>query len=295
MRYHLPTDHPPITLVRPEDSDFWAALGEPARGRHAVVIGDVAEAATATVVLGELLDLTHYLDPIHGQLHLSVGEIASQIRHVLRAEQMVSGTTLIAASQSQADTGQTDELERIALPHSDLRVPRELQHLRVTSYRSFDTGDGEAFNAVLRRGRVKVGTIRNTGVGGSSSYDPDPGSPFGYRELRAMVAHCRTGAGDRVAEEDVLDALVEECQSNRRISQAARAGRIALRMRVPLGNSFYTPAVATAQPIRDTADRVQLARELDTDMPAETGGRWQMWTGDRWDDLTATPHGEPDA
>ncbi|MFD0575200.1 hypothetical protein [Dactylosporangium darangshiense] len=290
MYYHLPGDQPPIGVVGPDDTEFWTALGEPAAHRHALVIGDRAEPATATVITGKLVELARYLDPIHGPLHHAVVELAANARRGLTHDQLDQLHPAPAVEPRLSHPGEdADPVERITLPHSRLRIPAELRGLRVTSYRALDTRDGQAFNAVLRLGRDAVGAIRNAGDGGASSYDPNLPSRLGYRELRACVAACRTRSGRRPSEEEFLDALVEEYQGTRRVGQATRAGLSALRMLAPLGDGFYTLAVATAQPVRNDADRAELARQLDANMRADDGGHWQIWTGDRWDDLIITP------
>jgi hypothetical protein len=286
MHYQLPAEQPPIVVVGPDDTTFWTALGDNAANRHALVIGDRTDLTTATVVSGTPSDLVRYIDTTRASLYRTVIGLAVHTRADNQLGQSHPAPTeaLPGDPHEEADT-----VKRIALPHSGLRVPAEFRNLRISSYRAIDTPDGQAFNATLRLGREAVGTIRNSGVGGPSTYDAEPHSRFGPQALRAFVALCRTRSNRQPNEEELLDALLDEYQGNLRVRQAARAGLIALRMLVQLGDDFYAPAIATAKPVHTDADRTELARQLDASMPADDGGRWQIWTGEQWDDLITTP------
>lgn len=149
-------------------------------------------------------------------------------------------------------------------------------------------------------GRQKVGSISNAGVGGWSRYDPDADSPFGHRELRALVAASKSSSGQRVTQEEFLNALIEEFQGVERVARAARQGRVALRLRVPLGDDFYIAAAGTADPPPDDDALTRISQELHAERLAENGdggtpaeeaqtGRWQIWSQHRWVDLPAGP------
>ncbi|MFG2045499.1 hypothetical protein [Dactylosporangium sp. NPDC048998] len=160
MHYQLPADQPPIVLVGPDDTEFWAALGEPAAHRHALVIGDQAQPDTATVVTGELLDLAGYLDPFTD--HCTTLSPAWP-------------RTPAASSRSTSRTSSTQSRPRRPRRHSVIPARRltrwsgspcrtagcgslpSSRGLRVSSYRALATRDGQAFNAVLRLDRTAVG------------------------------------------------------------------------------------------------------------------------------------------
>ena len=115
------------------------------------------------------------------------------------------------------------------LVHSGLFVPDD--RLKVTSLRRLATKGREAFTAVLRPGRARVGTIDNDGRGGATMYHAKRPDVFGWRHLEQFVSQCRHRGGP-VADEFVLDCLVDEYDLARRIkhAQAGTRGRTIVRL-----------------------------------------------------------------
>lgn len=201
-------------------------------------------------------------------------------------------------------TGDADpatESELVTLPHTGIQVPDPT--LRVSSLRMLPTPDGVAYTATLRQGRAPVGTIHNEGVGGATRFSPTAGSLFGPRELAAVVAASRTGDGKPISEEELLEDWITEFEHDKEVTRAARLGRSPLRLRSPLSAAdtfhdphlvdiYYTARHATAAKVTTASDRAALVAEL-ARTPIEVGQWWQLWTGDRWEDLTPPPTRKP--
>jgi hypothetical protein len=186
--------------------------------------------------------------------------------------------------------------ELVTLPHTGIRVPDPT--LRVSSLRQLPTPDGVAYTATLRRGGTPVGTIHNDGMGGPTSYHPAAGTPFGPRQLAAFVAASRTANDQPTSEEELLEDLITEYEHAKEVTEATRLGRSPLGLRSPLGGDnhfaglYYTARHATAANVTTTAERTALVAEL-LRTPVEPGQWWQLWTGQRWEDLTPPPSREP--
>lgn len=294
MLYELP-DSPGIHLVGPDDEAVWTALGVASAGRHAVVIGDVAALAQATVIAGTAADLAAWLAPFAGQLPAAVTRTVVPPRTTAPQP----GGDEPSAVGVDADLPSVAEL--VTLPHTGVQVPDPT--LRVSSLRQLPTPDGVAYTATLRRGRTPVGTIHNEGMGGATSYHPSAGSPFGSRQLAAFVAASRTADGRPISEEQLLEHWVTEYEHDKEITTATRLGRSPLRLRSPLSAAdtfhdehfddvYYTARHATTANVTTADDRTALIAELRR-IPIEPGQWWQRWTGQRWEDLTTPPSRTP--
>jgi hypothetical protein len=284
MLYELP-DSPEVHLVGPDDEAVWTALGVAASGRHAVIIGDPAAPAQATVITGTIADFAAWLDPVTGR------GPAAQPACGISDEPAVVGV--------DADPPSVSEL--VTLPHTGIQVPDPT--LRVSSLRQLPTPDGIAYTASLRRGRIPVGTIHNEGNGGATSYSPAAGSPFGPTELAAFIAASRTGGGQPISDENLFEAWITEFEHDKEVTAAVRLGRSPVRLRSPLSvadtfhdehfdDVYYTARHLTAAKVATAADRTALTAEL-LRIPIEAGQWWQLWTGQRWEDLTPPSSRQP--
>lgn len=165
----------------------------------------------------------------------------------------------------------------VILPHTGLRVPHD--RLRVTDLRQMPTRNGVAFTATAAFDGVTVGTITNDGNGGAT--EPYVAHPlFGWRELAGYVAASRRN-GAPAAEEQVLDALVEEYDTAAHVRAATTAGSTAVRLRDDDGNTLD---LRTVQPVPPrTPDAVaDLTRHLTEAFPNPYGTQWQIWAGTGW-------------
>lgn len=178
----------------------------------------------------------------------------------------------------------------IVLPHSGLRVP----HTRLTAsdYRGTPTDEGEAFTATLRLDDVPVGTINDRGDGGATWIDFHPGSAFSGGLLDAFASQCRSAGGAQVSAEDVLHALITEYEYGLMLSRArARDGwTLARQMEYVLdrdGQPKGEPYPRQVFPCtnRHPSDRYLLAHALNR-RAGSMHAWWQVWDGQRWDDLT---------
>lgn len=285
MLYELPS-RPGVHLIGPDDEAVWTALGVAAAGRYAVVIGDVAAPAQATVIAGTVADLTAWLDPFTDQLPAAVTRTVSP--RTAAPQPGGVGDEDIAVG---VDAGPPVVTELVTLPHTGIQVPDAT--LRVSSLRQLPTPDGVAYTATLRQGRTPVGTIHNEGTGGATGYHPLAGSPFGLRQLAAFVVASRTADGQPLSEEQLLEDWVTEHEHTREVAKAARLGRSPLRLRGPLDEQHFPDVIftarhATAANVTTAAGRTALITELRR-TPIRAGQWWQLWTGERWEDLTPPP------
>jgi hypothetical protein len=291
MLYYLPHTPPPVGLVGPEDTAFWAALGVDPAGRYAVVIGDRWAPADATVLAGTLRDIAGYIDPIPGTLTGMLSVLARQVRDALTLPSPRNPT-------GRPPTPPVAATGPVTLPHTGIRVPESNVH--VTSLQQIPTPDGVAYTATLQRAGTVVGTIHNDGNGGPTFYHPACGSPFGARQLAEFAAASRTGDGAPMTEERLLDDLITEFENTQHVAAATRAGRSALRLMGPIGPGEHVAAQYCAMrhdaaaKVETPGQRAALVLQLQLRAQAGPGQWWQLWTGQRWDDLTPRPHEAPD-
>ncbi len=292
MLYDLP-DGPPIVVVGPYDTAWWAALGQPSAGRHALVIGDPTTPTAAVVIAGAITDLGAYLHPLHSTLVDAV-----QAAYLHHTEQ--PGTNSEPAGEpvppKRTAGGPQHDADLIVLPHTGIRVPDAT--LRVTAYRELPTPHGVAYTATLRWGNIPVGTLHNEGLGGLTTYRPAAGTPFDDARLDAFVAASRTADGQPFTEEaTLLEELVTEFENVEHVTSATRAGRSPIRLQAPLGDGlddiYYTALRNTVPKVTTPAQRDALRAAL-TWPPEVDGGWWQLWTGQAWEDLTLAPAPDPD-
>jgi hypothetical protein len=298
--YQLP-DQPPVTLVGPTDTALWAALGVDPAGRYAVVLGEVSMPDRALVVTGSLVQLARWLDPHTGDLPATLAHLGTQLPAAAASGPPVAATTptlspapipTAVPALNPVVAPPAAGVALVALPHTGLRVPH--QRLTVTGYRQLPTADGVAFTATLRLDRTIVGTIQNEGMGGPTGFHPGGSPAFGYRDLSAFVAACRTSTDQPASEDEVLDGLVTEFLTAKRIRRAQQAGRCALRLMAPLvaddpAAGFYPVAEADAAMPSGPDARAVLAYQILRQSAPAVGEWWQVWTGQRWEDLTERP------
>ncbi len=290
MLFDLPTG-PEIHLIGPDDTAVWTALDVEASGRHAVVIGDLATPARATIIAGLLADIATYLDPLSGPLTRALARVGAQAR------QPSLGRVRREAIPAGGNIEDQPAVELLTLPHTGVRVPDP--RLRVTSYRELPTPEGVAYTATLRLGRIPVGTTHNEGTGGPTSFHPVAESPFGWRQLAVFVAASRTCDGHPIEEEQLLDELITEYEHAKEVSKAARVGRVPLRLRSPLGydehlaDAYYTAQHAMTTKVTTSAQRAALVADLLAHAPLQPGQWWQMWNGEQWENLTPPPPEQP--
>jgi hypothetical protein len=283
VRYDLPTT-PDITLIGPDDTAWWTALGEAPAGRSALVIGDRADPATALVITAPLPDISAYLHRFHSALIAAV-----QMAYPPRAASALPPTT--PAATAQPATG------LVTLPHTGIRVPDAALH--VTSYRELPTPDGVAYTATVRWGTTPVGTLHNEGNGGPTSYWPAAGSTFDPRRLAEFVAASRGADGQPISEEELLEDLITEYENVQHVTAATRAGRSPVRLRAPLGvgdglgEVYYIAERRTTAKITTPGQRDALADQLRR-VAVVDGAWWQLWTGQAWEDLTTPTQPDPD-
>lgn len=289
MIYDLPAG-PPITVVGPDDTPWWTTLGLDPAGRHALVLGDPAAPRDATILTGPLSALDAYLQHLTRAVHRAAGH--PEYPFVPDGDTMASHRP---ATFSASAPRPVHELVR--LPHTGISVPDP--DLRVTALQLSPGPDGDAYTGTLRLGRRVAGVLVNDGFGGPTGYQPAPGSPLSPRLLAAVVAASRDEHGDPIAETEFLDALVTEYENVQHVEIARRLGRSAVRMRAPLGAddvlaaSHYTARCVVVAAADTPEQRDELIAALHQ-QPTPEGAWWQLWTGDRWDDLTAPSPNPPE-
>ncbi len=286
MRYDLPA-HPPVTVVGPDDTRWWAHLGVEAAGRHAVVIGEPTTPDRAVIITGSVDAINAWLPDLRAAF--------DGVGRTLDAPAHRRGPRPGHAAPAQPDT---DPLPTrlVTLPHTGLRVP-DLD-LRVTALRQLATHNGVAFTAQVAFAGATVGTVENDGNGGETFYRAVNSSPFNTRAMTRYARACRVH-GRTPTEQFVLDALVAEFDNVTHVAQATRAGRTALRLVVPVNagdghdDVFTTVDLTTAPMVTSPEQRGALVADLLRQAPLYDGQRWQLWTGQRWEDLTPPAAEQP--
>jgi hypothetical protein len=283
--YQLPEHHPQVTVVSPDNSEFWTLMHVAARGRYALVLGDPTAPAAAIVVVGSLVDLHRYLDPFDGGVHRDLMPALHEVRAGLTA---ADWDVLQQRPEPARPVPVPADMELITLAHTGLRVAHD--RLDITGYRELPTVDGVAFTATLRLDQQPVGLIQNEGVGGATTFYPNASAGFGHRDLDAYAHASRTPGGFRATDDGVLDDLITETLTARRVARSTRTGRSALRLLALLGGEDHLEVGdAEATLVRTPADRDRLIAQLLASGAPKPDEWWQLWTGDHWDDLTPRP------
>lgn len=174
----------------------------------------------------------------------------------------------------------------ITLPHTGLRVPHT--RFSVTGYKELNTHDGVAFTANLRRDNKTVGLIEQGGHGGPTMWQPTDSTRFGWRDMEAFAADCRTADDEQADVERVLDELVEEHQAARALARTLRAGQTPVRVNVAYYNGDEPIGAYAAEYLGLTGGEVKpdrypaVAQMLATRRPVGKHDYWQIWTGSQW-------------
>jgi hypothetical protein len=282
--YHLPEQQPPITLIRPDDPQFWRTVGADPLGRYALVIGDPTQLDTATVIVAGVLDMHRYIDPFIGSLLRDLSRAAYTVRLALTATEW----SMLQPPPAPPVVPVPAEVPLTQLTHTRLRVPHT--RLSITRYRELPTVDGVAFTATLRIDGEPAGTIQNEGVGGMTTFHPNGNGRFGALDLAQYAGLCRSAAGLPVREEFVLDDLITEADTSDFVARTVAAGRLPVRLVLwtTAAGDYGQLDHANTAPIRDDDDLHRLREQLLAE-PCPAGGWWQMWTGTTWHNLTAAP------
>lgn len=181
------------------------------------------------------------------------------------------------------------DIERRILPHTGLQVPTG-DVPRVTSLRSMETRDGEAFRAVVRVRRTQIGELFNEGRGGGTEFFSD--SREGWEAMSHFMSRCLRRDGEDATsltfKESLFDDLVEEYDNDRHVKRAQKAGKHAVRGIDEDGYSGPT-ADLTRWPITDP-NRQRLVAELDEHYTGRAY-TWQVWFEGAWHPLA--PNAKP--
>jgi hypothetical protein len=280
MRYDLPA-HPPAAVAGPDDVRWWAHPAVEAAGWHAVVIGEPTTPDQAVDDARPLDDVGAWPPNLHAAPNGGVGQKLDD------AARLRGGLPDQAAPGQPATGPRTAGL--VTLPHTGLREP----DLRVTALRPVPTRNGVAFTAQVALANTIVGTMENDGNGGQTSYRAVNSSPFNARTMAEYARACRV-SGRTPSDELVLDLLVAEYDNATHVAQATRAGRSPLRLVAPVvdvgddDDAYTTVGLTTAPTATTTGQRDALVADLLRQTPQYDGQRWQLWTGQRWEDLPPT-------
>jgi hypothetical protein len=180
----------------------------------------------------------------------------------------------------------TDDNERqglVPLVHSDIRVPHN--RLRVTSLDQMERANGVAFNATLSLDGRTIGAVENDGNGGAT-WLRSPNNLFGWKAMAAFTDSCRRH-GKPVTEDEILNALIDEYDTDQLIRAATAAGNTLLRLRDTDGNVLHLIEVPGTQHSIEAVG-IALGSHLAAH-PDTNGAMWQIWTGDNWKTLNPVP------
>ncbi|MFG1872113.1 hypothetical protein [Micromonospora arborensis] len=192
----------------------------------------------------------------------------------------------------------SDTITLVRHPHTGLRTPDA--RFKVSSLRQHETRDGVAFTASLKDGNRIVGTIENSGSGGPTDYwckfertHPLHVSP---RQLEEYAALCRNERGEPVGIENLLEDLITEFETAKRIAAVEKRNSALLRTLgfipgdddKPTGEPDAQDEVTWGMP----AERLNLeeaAETLNRRRPAGDNAWWQVWRDGKWVDVTKRP------
>src|SRR5262249_35329180 len=108
----------------------------------------------------------------------------------------------------------------VRLAHTGLRAPHG--RLKVTDLEQTPTHNWPAYTATLTLDGQPVGVIRNDDNGGDTDLASDP-ARWGWQRMADYAAACPRH-GQPASEQQVLDALVTECEVDQAIRAAQATG-----------------------------------------------------------------------
>ncbi|MGC4886664.1 hypothetical protein [Micromonospora sp. DT227] len=192
----------------------------------------------------------------------------------------------------------TDTITLVRHPHTGLRTPDD--RFKVTSLSQHMAHDGVAFTANLKdRARI-VGTIENEGYGGPTNFwcKFEHSNPLHVSTgaLEEYAALCRSERGGPVNIEDLLNDLVTEFETAKRIKAVEKRDGALLRMLgfmpdgdgKPAGDPYAQDETTWSMP----AERLNLewaAETLHRRRPPAEHAWWQVWRDGKWVDVTTRP------
>lgn len=285
--YELPDGRPEITLVGPDDANFWRMLGVPADGKHALVFGPASQPTAATVLVGSALDIHQYLiGDRTGLRDLTTRLSGDAYKALTPAEHDVLYPPVTPPAPPTPDP----VLGLTTLPHSKLKVPDT--RLTVTGYRGHGTSDGEAFAAKLRLDNRIVGTVENSGVGGPTTFYPAGNEAFTWRDLEEFASRCRDDNDCPVDSERVLDALIDEAKGDKDVQKAIKAGAVPARRINTYSSGIWGVCMVASIPAAFGHEPRMLAqnsvwRRKQNELLLNQFGKqdtthWEVWTGTEW-------------
>jgi hypothetical protein len=160
----------------------------------------------------------------------------------------------------------------VRLPHTGLRVPHD--RLKVTDLEQTPTHNWPACTATLTLDGQPVGVIRNDGNGGDPALACDP-DRWGWQRMADYAAASRR-YGQAVTEQQVLDALVIECEVNQAIRAAQATGGALARLIDTNGT------IRELRPITPAPRHLQEVLESGRTLTRGGDQQWEIWTGASW-------------
>lgn len=200
----------------------------------------------------------------------------------------------------------------VLLPHTWLFVPCDVD-LRIVAYQEARTPCGVTYTATVSVDDEDAGVIHNDGWGGATRFLTHPHARFGTSQMADYAAACRTHNGGVLADEWLLEELVNSWALTDAIGVARRSGNRLLReldavepnstTLVQRPDDLVGPVILSANCELVTpftqAERQAVIDQL-AEMPESGFDRWwQIWVdvpgtpGGVWEDLTPRPRGVP--
>jgi hypothetical protein len=173
------------------------------------------------------------------------------------------------------------EQQWVRLPHTGLRVPHD--RLKVTDLQQIPTHNWPAYTATLTLDGQSVGAIHNDGNGGDTTLACDP-ARWGAQRMADYAAACRRH-GQPATQQQVLDALVTECELDQATAAAHAAGGALARL-IDTNGSIRELRTITPAP-RHLQEVLDLGRTL----TRGTDQQWEIWTGAAWFAVPGTVSG----
>ncbi|MBC3842081.1 hypothetical protein GXW82_23430 [Streptacidiphilus sp. 4-A2] len=165
----------------------------------------------------------------------------------------------------------------INLLHSPLSMPAD-QPLTVLFYEHLELSTGVAYRAHVHRSGQQLGVIESCG-NGESQFLPTDLANYDFQDFRDFVSSCLF-KGEPTTDQQVHEALINECEVSLAIAVAAERGKLLAR---EVTDGFTTTLTTVPRAFHPNGHEQAAAQLAHLSHRAR-----EMWTGYRWQRLPQT-------